>query len=184
MTELVKYTTVKVVVDGITKEIKMQDGIALNDSKTGKKFLFKNGKWLEPDYKKGVNYSQNSSSDTPAVCIRKWNEYDEYEGGFLGFFQTQKQPEINLSQVQMKCLEALMDNDGQDGLSIQDIKIGREQYRQGRLSADFAKHLPKGVQIDKTFTDGVNDDCMRIGLRDKNIKSWRNFSGFQIDYIE
>lgn len=182
MADSVKFTTVKVIVDGCTREIKMQDGIALNDKKTGKKYLFQNGKWLEPDYKKGVCYNQNSSSDTPAVAMH-WKEYEKYEGGFCGFFRKQKQPDIHLSQIQMQCLEALMDNDGQDGLSIQDINIGRNQYRQGKLSADFAKHLPKGVTVDKYLSDGVNDDCMRIGLIDKNKPSWSRVEKFHIDYI-
>jgi len=179
MTEPVKFTTVKVMVDGKPREFKMQDGIALNDEKTNKKFLFKDGKWQEIDYSKGHGLSSNPSSDTPA-SVRHWKDYEEYEGGFMGLFQTRKQqPEINLTEAQMECIEALMDNDGQAGLTIQDIDIARRQFKEGKLSADFSKHLSK-FKVKQSPQNGVNDACIRVMLSNKDNP--KNLDSFHIDY--
>jgi len=73
MTEPVKFTTVKVMVDGKPREFKMQDGIALNDEKTNQPSLLKANDIIEgfdeTCIKKNTQQRVNINSETKKNII-------------------------------------------------------------------------------------------------------------------
>ena len=160
MAEPIKFTTVKITCEGKGYTFQMQEGISIRD-KHGKEFLFENGKWKvsKTDYNVGRN-------GTMSPIGRHFEEYEEYEGGFMGFCKTRKlQPDIELTKDYKQSLEAVMDNDGsKSDLTIQDIDMARQQYKAGQLTKDFAEH---GVTVSKYQSDysGTKGHKLQVNIK-------------------
>lgn len=160
------FVTVNATVNGNAYTFKVQDGVAIRD-KDNNRVLFKNGKFYKPDFDKGVVFHNTGDFfDAPSSAISSWHEYKE-------------QPKIELTETDRQCLEAVMDNDNEVGLSIKDIDIARNQFREGQVKNDFAQHLT-GYTVQKAGTnDGVRDNCLYVTLKNNQNKDYKRFN---VDY--
>lgn len=160
------FVTVNTTVNGNAYTFKVQDGVAIRD-KDNNRVLFKNGKFYKPDFDKGVVlHNTGGFFDAPSSAISSWHEFKE-------------QPKIELTEADRQCLEAVMDNDNEAGLSIKDIDIARNQFREGQVKNDFGKHLT-GYAVQKAGShDGVSDNCLYVSLKSNQGKDYKRFN---VDY--
>lgn len=169
MAEPIKFTKVNVMVNGKGYSFNMQEGISIRDKK-GKEFLFENGKWKvwKTDERVGRN-------GTISPVGGHFEDYEEYEGGFLGLFKTRKQqPDIELDDYYKRALEAVMDNDGiANDLTIKDIDKARKNYKEGKLKDDFKKH---GVDVSRH----QGESC---GVKNHKLQVNTKEGVFRIDYF-